>query len=399
MAHPLGWTQSSSTNPNGELTRLLIVVNNPDFFFQQHVEVARSASAAGYEVHVAAPSVPECSEFRWHKIRMPRGRIRVIDELRSIADLFQLLRRLQPDVVHNITHKPVLYGTLASLFTGSANVVNSNTGLGFLFIDDSVRTKIVRKLMRLGYRLSLRHKNRLDLFLNEEDRLAFIDLGMTDPDRSRVVTGPGVDLNEFHFATEPSEPTVFVLPARMLWHKGVREFVEAAAILKRERVECKFLLVGDTDPGNLAAIPRTQLLKWHEDGLVQWKGFCDDMPEIYRNSHVVVLPSYREGMGRVLQEGSAMGRALIATNVPGCREVVRNGLNGFLVRPRDPVALAQSMRILAENKDLRIRMGLAGRRMAAERWGIQKVVAEMLHAYQQRSPVSEVQPEQSWVMT
>ncbi len=362
--------------------RLLYLVNNPDFFIRQHSAVARHAAANGFEVHVAAPGLVGDDEFVWHEIAMNRGAVRPRLELASIRSIRKLIHAVKPDVVHNITLKPILYGSIASLGQPNLPVINSNTGLGFIFIDDSLKTRLTRVAMGAGFALSLAHRNRFDLFLNQDDRAEFISRGMARRASSRVVPGPGIDLAEYPFASDPHGPVTFVLPSRMLWHKGVREFVDAASILKGKNIRCRCLLVGDTDAGNLAAIPPRTLLGWHEQGVVEWMGHQDDMPSVYRNAHVVVLPSYREGMGRVLQEGASMGRALIATDVAGCREVVESGINGFLVRKGDAQSLANAMEILVSNRELRQRMGAMGRKLAERKWSIDHVAEQTLTVYQ-----------------
>jgi glycosyltransferase involved in cell wall biosynthesis len=381
-------------------SRLLVVVNDPAFFVAQHLHLALAARQAGFDVQVAAPEgagmeVIRAHGFPFHPVRMRRGAIRPWQEARSLHDLVRLYRVVRPDLVYHITLKAILHGTLAARLAGVPAVVNANTGLGFTFIDDTWQGRLFRAAMQVAFRGIDGHENRVDLFLNPDDRATLLRLGMTRPATSVVIRGPGVDVRQFSPAPEPPGVPVVVLAARMLWHKGVGEFVEAARLLARQGVKARFVLVGDADPGNLASIPRAQLQSWHDEQVVEWWGYQSDMPAVFRQAHLVVLPSYREGLGKVLIEAAAMARPLVATDVPGCREVCRPEVNGLLVPVQAVSPLATAMARLIASPELRQRFGQQGRQLVASAFGTDTIAAQTLAVFRHlltptphRSPLS-----------
>ncbi|NNE69526.1 MAG: glycosyltransferase family 4 protein [Rhodothermales bacterium] len=363
--------------------KLLFVCNNPAFFADQHMHLAEAARAAGHTVLVAAPEWPGAerirrSGFAFLPLNMARGGFRPMADTRSIRELIRLYRVTSPDLVYHITLKPILYGTLAARLAGVPGVVNANTGLGYAFIDDGVNTSLIRRVLEPLYRVSIRHGNRVDLFLNQDDRELFLESGMATPKRSAVINGPGVDTDCFFPRPETKDTPTVVLPARLLWHKGVQEFVDAARQLKSEGVIARFALVGDEDPGNLASIDREQLQAWNAEGIIEWWGYRHDMPEVYHESHIVALPSYREGLGKVIAEAGACGRPVVATDVPGCREIIDDGVNGVLVPVRDAKALADALRPLLASRAQRAAMGRKGREIVEQRFGERTVALQTL---------------------
>jgi glycosyltransferase involved in cell wall biosynthesis len=197
-----------------------------------------------------------------------------------------------------------------------------------------------------------------------------------------LIRGSGVDMNIFTPRPEPEGVPVVILAARMLWAKGIGEFVDAARLLREQKVEARFVLVGESDPGNPSAVPVWQLEQWHDSGVVEWWGACSDMPRVFAEAHVVCLPSYYpEGVPKVLIEAAACGRPIVTTDVPGCREVVRHEENGLLVPTRDPVALAAALRRLIMSPALRDFLGRRGREIAVAEFGLERVIAETLAVY------------------
>lgn len=351
---------------------------------QHHLPVAEACRLKGYDVHVAAPDgagvkTIVSNGFQFHHVNIARGKLNLLVELLTVVRLVQLYARLAPNLVHHLTHKPVLYGTLAARLSRVDAVVNANTGLGFLFIDDGLRTRFLRAIFQFVGGLILRHHNQVDLFLNEDDREEFVARRLTRATHSLVICGPGVDPDEYPYSVQPCATTpVVVLPARILAHKGVREFVDAARLLRERAVNVRCALVGDMDPGNRASIERAELKRWVDEGIVEHWGYQDDMQRVYAATSVCVLPSYREGLGRVLIEAASTGRALIAFDVPGCRDVVQDGFNGLLVAFGDVHGLSAAIERLATNHALCERFGIAGRSLVIDKFTTKAVVTKTL---------------------
>ncbi len=368
--------------------RILYVVNVSWAFLSHRLPIARAAREAGYEVHVAAADTGvssriEAEGFRFHAVSIERSSIRVDRELATVMALYRLYRAVRPDLVHNLTIKPVLYGGMAARAAGVPAVVSAVPGLGYVFVSDDARARLLRPLARSAYRIALRHPNARVIFQNPDDRDDFIRSGLVDPRDSVLIRGSGVDLQTFRARQEPNHgPPLVVLASRMLWAKGVGEFVDAARRLREEGVRARFALVGDTDPGIPSAVPREQLAAWAESGVVEWWGHRDDMAEVLASSHIVCLPtSYGEGVPKVLIEAAAVGRTIVTSDAPGCREIVRHGTNGLLVPPRDPARLASALRSLIEDPERRRAMGAQGRRIAEAEFSIERVVRETLSVY------------------
>jgi glycosyltransferase involved in cell wall biosynthesis len=372
--------------PGGQRPARIVFLVNVDWFFLSHrLPLARAARDAGMQVTVVAADTGNASRIRregFEFVSLPLARKGTSPwrELRSFVFIARLYRRLRPDLVHQVTVKPVLYGSLAARMVGGIAVVNAISGLGYTFIS-SERAGLLRRLVRGLYRQALAHPRSRVIFQNPDDRALFLDAGLVRAGRTVLVRGSGVDCAEFHFVEEPEGPPVVMLPARMLWDKGVGEFVEAARLVRREHPEARFVLVGDSDDGNPTAVPVRQLEAWVADGHVEWWGHRADMPAVLAASSIVVLPSYREGLPKVLLEAAATGRAIVATAVPGCREVVRDGVNGFLVAPRDGGDLARAVLALLRSRELRSGFGRAGRSMVEREFSLEIVVQQTVSLY------------------
>ena len=377
----------SSGRGSGSAPRLLFVVNDFGFFLSHRLAVGEAAREAGFSVTVAAARGTGGEEVadRGFSVRSlpldPHGTNPAV-ELRSLAGLHRLYRDVAPDIAHLVTIKPVLYGGIAARTARLPAVVSAISGLGYLFIGADRRSRRLAGVVRPLYRAALRHPRQRIIFQNEHDRAVIARLGVRLDGRAVTIRGSGVDLDAFRPLPEPEGPVTFVLPARLLREKGVGEFVEAAQMLRRAGVAARFIAVGARPEGNPAAVPAETLAEWRAEGIVEFPGHVRDMPAVYKAAHVVVLPSYREGFPRVLMEAAASARAVITTDVPGCRDAVIAGETALLVPPRDPAALAAAMRRLIEDADLRRRLGAAGRRLAEARFGIEGIVARHLAIYE-----------------
>ena len=367
-------------------SRLLFVVNNPAFFLSHRLPLALAARQAGHEVHVATMDGPAVAQIAahglaHHVIPMTRSGKQVLQELRSLLALWRLFRRLRPDVVHLVTIKPVLYGGIAARLAGVPGMVAAISGLGFVFVSDTARTRMVRAVVARLYRLALGHRNSRVIFQNTADRDVLQRLGCVRPGQVVMIRGSGVDLQACHALPEPPPPVAALMVARLLRDKGVGEFVEAARLLRRRGLDVRMRLAGGVDPGNPASFTEADVQAWREEGAVEVLGERRDVAQQYAAAHLAVLPSYREGLPKSLLEAAACGRAVVTTDVPGCRDAITPGETGVLVPPRDAAALADAIARLAEDAELRQRMGRAGRALAEQEFSIADVCRRHLAIY------------------
>ncbi|HXG61673.1 MAG TPA: glycosyltransferase family 4 protein [Planctomycetota bacterium] len=351
-------------------------------------ELIQSAIRAGYDVHVALPpggdeKALQALGAEIHRVNLSRKGMEPFREAVSLARLAPFYRKIKPRLVHHLTLKPVLYGTLAAAAARVPAVLNAVTGLGYLFDRHGALFRTAREGVLRMLRPAFRRRNVFFLFQNEEDRSEFERRGLATPERTRVIPGSGVDIERFQPKHAPAEGMpIVVLPARLLRPKGVIEFVQAARKLHQTGVRARFLLAGRPDPGNPASISEAEIRDWMREGVVEWTGWVTDMPGLLARSHVVCLPSYREGLAMTILEAMAAGKPVVTTDVPGCRDAVTHGREGLLVPPRDPAALAEALRTLIRDPGLRERMGAAGRARAVREFSAERVCEETLALYE-----------------
>lgn len=381
------------------MCRLLYFISE-DWFFRSHF-LARAVAArdVGYEVFVLANCTTEASrleEFGINPIHLSfdRSSLNPWREARTFVEVRKAYRHIRPDLVHHIGFKPIVYGTLGARATGVRAILNAPVGMGYAFVADSWKARVLRRLAMAGYRLALSAQDSVVVVENREDREFFVQDHLAGPSNVRIVAGAGVDLERFHALPEPeAEEPLVVLPARMLFDKGVREFVAAAEQLLAEGVSARFVLVGAPDEKNPNSVPESQLRAWSARGVIEWWGWREDMARIFGQASVVCLPSYREGLPKALIEAAACGRAIVTTDVPGCRDVVEHGVNGMLVPHQSVAELADAIRVLLKNKALRQSMGAAGRQLAEAAFSEAQISDATLDIYEhlmvQRSSVLE----------
>jgi glycosyltransferase involved in cell wall biosynthesis len=368
------------------MAKIVLVANTDWYLYNFRLSLAQTLLGQGYEVLLVSPSgkyapLLEEAGFRWLAWEVGRQSMAPWKELPAILSLYHIYRREQPDLVHHFTVKPVLYGALAAWLAGKAAVVNSITGLGYVFLGQETKARFLRHLVKMFYRQVLNRPHSGVIFENTNDRQFFIDQGLVAESQTWLIEGVGVDAERFHPSPEPEGQPVIVLPARLLWDKGVNELVEAARLL-RPRVKARFVLVGEPDKGNPASVTESDIQKWVKEGVVEWWGWCNDMREVYAACHIVTLPSYGEGIPTTLLEAAASGRPVVATAVPGCQDVVVDGLNGYKVPVRDGHALAEALAKLVEDPALRVKMGAAGRQLVLEKYTSPQINAQNLNVYE-----------------
>jgi len=317
--------------------------------------------------------------FQWHEFPMkPRGKS-VFQEIKSLISLIGIYRQEKPDIVNHFTPKGVIYGSLASRLTGIKHIYNTITGLGFAF--SASADTWLRSLMIFLYRISL--KNTVVLFQNRDNQEYFIKSGLTNSNNSILISGSGVDMNRFSYTPEPDdEKIVTILPSRFVEEKGIRYFIEAAEIIKSKNLPIRMILIGKPEPDQPTSISQKEITKWVAEGIVEWWGWHNEMEKVYPLAHIVCLPTYyMEGIPKSLIEAAACGRPLIATNVPGCREIVHEGTNGLLVPIKNAKLLAEAIIQLANDGVLRRSMGEQSRKIAETEYSAEIIVKEYFKAY------------------
>lgn len=366
--------------------RILIAVNVDWFFLSHRLPLARAARDRGAEVVIAAADTGRAEGIRkegfaFLPLPLTRTGTNLFAELRALWFLIKTYRQIKPDLVHHVTIKPVIYGSLAARISGPRTVINAISGLGYTFSEDT-RANVLRPVTKALYRLALRPKDSFTVFQNPDDREDFIRMGMVRRERTALIRGSGVDCARFPASEQPEGKPLIIFAGRMLWHKGVGIFVEAARVLRTTCPEAAFVLVGAVDRDNPAAVPLDQIQSWVREGVVEWWGDRPDMPDILAQAHIVALPStHREGLPKVLLEAASSARAVVASDVPGCREIVRHNVNGLLVPPGDSGSLAEALRVLLKSRELRERFGRASRSIVEKEFAHQIIVQQTLDLY------------------
>lgn len=375
---------------------LLFIINDPDFFLSHRLPLAEAARKEGFTIHVVTKygsAVEKIKQlgFDHHVLPLSRSGRNPLNEVITLISIWRLLRQLHPDLVHLVTIKPVLYGGITARIVKVPGVVSAISGLGFLFVDRSgLQGRLLRHVVLFLYRLAMGHSNQRVIFQNTTDMNALVEAGGVRKDKTILIRGSGVDLRDYPMLPEPAGVPVVVMASRLLKDKGVFEFVEAARILKSRGVKVRFQLIGAPDPENPESVSDESVKNWQEEGIIECLGFRSDISKLFSQAHIVALPSYYgEGLPKVLIEAAACGRAVVTTDMPGCRDAIESGVTGLLVPPRDAIALAQAIERLIENTPLRQQMGKAGRVLAERNFGIDKVVAAHLAIYNDLVGLSE----------
>ncbi|HXY09590.1 MAG TPA: glycosyltransferase family 4 protein [Terriglobales bacterium] len=367
--------------------KVIFLFADDRFFWSHRLSVARAALKAGYEVIVATGVYKYGREiqqegFRLIPITLTRNNLSPLDELRALYQVRQIYRREKPDIVHHVALKAVLCGSVASLGLNEIPTVNALTGLGYLVASKSQKARLLGLIIWRALRFLLHRDHQAVLVENADDKRLLVRRVGVSPEQISITRGSGVDIDHFQPQPEPSNIPVVVLASRMLWIKGIREFVEAAELLGRKGLKARFVLAGGSDPNNPSCVPPQQLADWQHSGVVEWWGHQQDMLKVFRQANLICLPSHGgEGVPKVLMEAAACGRAVVTTNVPGCRDIIRQGVNGIVVEPRDVPALALAIEELLNDPERRCTMGQESRRIAVGEFSEQSVISETLNLY------------------
>jgi len=376
---------SKKTTPR----RILVIAGLNRSLINFRGPLIKALCDAGLEVHAAAPELtatPVVAEKlrEWgvtcHDVALQRAGINPVTDLQGLVGLYRLMRDIRVDAVLGYTIKPVIYGTLAAWLARVPRRFALITGLGYAFTGEATgKRKLIQQMARRLYALALGRAERV-FFQNPDDEALFRELKLVPAwVPSTVVNGSGIDLNQFQPAALPKEQTVFLLIARLLGDKGIREYVAAAREIRKRHPEVVFRLVGAVDD-NPDSVSTEEVESWQQDGTIEYLGRLDDVRPAIEGCSVYVLPSYREGTPRTVLEAMAMGRAVITTDAPGCRETVVDGDNGFLVPVKAVDELVDAMQRFIDNPELVTQMGERSRQVAEDKYDVHKVNQVMLGA-------------------
>jgi len=389
-------TPTGEAGTGGTLTgHGVVLFGNTDWYlYNFRLSLIRRLRDEGARLVLISPDGPYGEKllemgFDWRPLPMERRSLNPLAEARLILHIARVLRSERAAIVHGFTIKPAIYAGLAGRLAGAPGRVSAVAGLGFVFISDSLKARMLRPVVRAMAWMAFGGQRARLIVQNPDDRAAFVDRGLVDPARVRTIPGSGVDLSRFQISTRmraDGEPLKVLLAARMLWDKGLAEFIEAARFLKAEGRNIEFLLAGEPDPGNPAACAPEDLAAWAAEGLVEHLGHVDDMPGLLAQVDVVALPSYREGLPKTLIEAAGCALPLVTTDVPGCREVVTHEEDGLLAPAREWRGLAEALARLDDDADLRKRLGLAAREKALRLFDEQIVLARTLDVYRELLP-------------
>jgi glycosyltransferase involved in cell wall biosynthesis len=368
--------------------KILFLVTEDWYFCSHRLPLACAARDAGFDI-VVATNVQEYGDmirsegFQLIPILLRRRSRNPLTELKAVAQLIKIYQMERPDIVHHVAMKPILYGSIAAGLTGIPSVVNAMAGMGYVFTSSHAQAAFLKPFIKLAFSHLLGKKNTLTIVQNPDDLNLLRNL--VNEKSVVLIKGSGVDTNCFKPSSGKDRVPLILMASRMLWDKGVGEFVEAARILRGEGINARFVLVGEIDYDNPSAIPESKLRDWNDRKVIEYWGHQKDMVEVFKQAHIVCLPSYREGLPKVLLEAAACGLAIVTTDTPGCREIVRDNVNGLLVPVRDIGALALALKYLIENPELRNKMGEAGRKIVEDEFALEKVIHETMTLYKRLS--------------
>ncbi|WP_315858316.1 glycosyltransferase family 4 protein [Rhizobium leguminosarum] len=360
-----------------------------DWYFHSHrLPLAVAAIAKGCEVVVATRVTNHQEKIEKEGIRvvplrrLVRSSLNPFQELCAIAELYSVVVREKPDVIHNVAMKPVLYGSVVAMVTGVSRRINALGGLGFVFSSQNLQARVLRRFIISLFHYLLNRRGTAVIVQNKEDYDVVTRACAVDEARVHLIPGAGVDLNMYvPMPLAMTEPVV-MLASRMIWDKGINEFVEAAKLLRAEGVNARFVLVGKPDGENPASVPASDLQRWGLEGAVELWGHRQDMPQTLAEASIVCLPTYYgEGVPKVLIEAMACGRPIVTTDMAGCRELVEDGKAGLLVKPRDIESLTAALRTLLLDHAKCKALGEEGRKLASAKYSLPMVVEGVLNLY------------------
>lgn len=376
-----------ATAPSDRRRRKLMFVVTEDWYFVSHrLQLAIAARQAGFSV-VVATRVGDFGKritdegFELYHIEFDRGGVNPFRDFFILLHLGWIYHREAPCIVHHVALKPVIYGSLAARVVGIKNVVNALGGLGYVLSSANWRARMLRSIIKPLLKFALGGTCTRVIVQNSDNCRTIVANGLADERRISIIRGAGVDVDAYRPVAAAGEAPLVILPGRLLYDKGVGEFVEAARQLRHRGVRARFALVGRPDPANPASVSQIEIDAWVGEGVVEYWGWQEYMPGVFVQAQVVCLPSYHEGLPKTLLEAAASGCAIVATDIPGCQEIVRPGATGWLVPARDAGALADALQQAIDRPDLRAQYGAAVRTSIATDFSMRRIASETIEIY------------------
>ncbi len=373
---------------NNGVKKILFVINSDWGFLLYRTPLAIAAKNKGIQVWVASPNTGDASKiismgFNYIELPMSRKGVNILNEFFTFLRILNIYFKLKPDLIHQVTIKPIIYGTIASAILNKAFVVNAISGLGFTFSSSS-SSRFLKFLVKNLLKISLKYRKSKIIFQNPDDFNLFIENKLISSNQGVLIKGSGVDCKVFSPSlTDFSKEITVILPSRMIIEKGIYEFVNAARLLHLDFPNVRFVLVGKIDSGNPSSIDYFEIMSWEKEGIIEWWGHQSDMVTVLNKSTMVVLPTfYGEGLPKVLLEAAACSKPIISTNVPGCKEIVRHEVNGLLIPPKDEVALAEAIQRLLDNPEFARQLGKNGREIVQNEFSEALVVEKTFEVYE-----------------
>ena len=366
------------------------MINNLNFFCSHRLPVAEAALNKGFEVIIgygeigdANLEILENKGFKLKHIPFYSGGINPFKEFKTFFYIWNFFKKESPDIIHLVTIKPYLYGGIISRLAGVPALVSAISGLGTIFINTNFKYSFFRLLLYPIYRIAFGHPNQKIIIQNIDDLKLLVDWGVLNPKKTKLIKGSGVNLKKFKNFEEPNGIPIVCFAARLLKDKGINEFVSAAKLLKERGLKAKFYLAGNIDKNNPTGINFNDFEKIKKEGYVKVLGYQKDIPKLYANTHIVCLPSYREGMPKSLIEAAAAGRAVVTTDAPGCRDAIIPNKTGLLVPTKNSKKLADALQWLIEHPQERVSMGINARKFAEKEFSIDIIINQHIDIYQE----------------
>ncbi len=366
--------------------KLLMTLSDMERFWSHRVELARAIVGRGWTLMLGTEDAQRDKNLASMGVQgLPWPKAHgLIGHIKIPVHLYDQICREQPGILHAITIRQAFYMALATRCMGKdIPTVFTIAGLGSLFTATSGKMRLLRPLIVALLKLTFARPGIHIIFQNEDDRACLLKAGIITKDKTTLIRGSGVDLTAFPLTDEPQDSQPIVLfVSRLLNEKGIYEFVEAARVLKKNGAQARFVVAGDFYPKNPHSLDPAVMAQWVKEGVIEWRGQVSDMPSAFKEATIVTLPSYYgEGVPKALLEAAAIGRAIVTTNMPGCKEAVKDKVSGILIPPRDAQALADAIGLLLDDPDKRRAMGLAGRRYVEEDYSVESVVSRTMAVY------------------